>query len=386
MLVAGLLELLSEPYYNALQRSRAIKERASAEAAALFAKMVMLFVCVAWWKMDVLAYAFAQVAYSTMLLLAMVYVAPFPVISTVWNPASADKHPRHFLTSIRQHAAPLRGLFLQTGLKYVLQEGERILLVTLTTTEQQAIYALVSNLASVVPRTVLQPVEEMAYTMFCAFASVRDATPRSNLLSRGICLVWHIGLLFACFGPHYAAMFLAILYGSNASSMVQYAAPVLQAYLVYLLPMGLAGFSEAYTQAMATHHTKRMRQQNMQLVFFSAVFLGCAWLTVPTHGAMGLVCSNIVHVTIRFAVHLLTIRSDKIIRVPDLLPSYPSLLCWLGSSLLLGTLGASMSDWTRFGFGSLLGLLCLGAVWTTDRSRLEKLRRDPGETRAEKID
>ena len=71
-----------------------------------------------------------------------------------------------------RHGATAAQYCWQSVQKYALTEGERVVLVWLSPLAQQGVFALVSNLGSLVARLVLQPFEEAAFAHF----SQADAT------------------------------------------------------------------------------------------------------------------------------------------------------------------------------------------------------------------
>ena len=71
-MLAALIESLCEPFYAIMLLKMEFKIRAKAESIAIFVKSVMIYYLV-YLKMDLLAYAFAQLAYSVILLAMYAY-------------------------------------------------------------------------------------------------------------------------------------------------------------------------------------------------------------------------------------------------------------------------------------------------------------------------
>ena len=55
---------------------------------------------------------------------------------------------------------------VQAGEKLLLQEGSRVVMVLCATSDSQGVYGLVTNLGSLVVRTLFQPLEEAAFLAF----------------------------------------------------------------------------------------------------------------------------------------------------------------------------------------------------------------------------
>ena len=55
---------------------------------------------------------------------------------------------------------------VQAGEKLMLQEGSRVVMVLCATSDSQGVYGLVTNLGSLVVRTLFQPLEEAAFLAF----------------------------------------------------------------------------------------------------------------------------------------------------------------------------------------------------------------------------
>lgn len=137
----------------------------------------------------------------------------------------------------------------------------------------QGVYGLVSNLGSLVVRTLFQPLEEAAFAAFSAWgAEAKASTPAepaseksgrsstkasgsSSSSSRGeagmklqpllralspmVKAVALLGLLAAAFGPSYSYVLLRLVYGTRWSETE--APAVLAAYSVYVLLLALNG-------------------------------------------------------------------------------------------------------------------------------------------------
>jgi oligosaccharide translocation protein RFT1 len=229
-------------------------------------------------------------------------------------------------------------LMLNSVVKYLLTEGEKIILVgAREDLEQQGIYALVQNLGSLVARFVFQPLEETAALEFGALFATKDARPRSaspaiddnrnhnhthnnhgqisddgvpparesnvdamltgaELLGFMLKFEILVGLLFIALGPNYSLVLFEIAYKSR---WARTAAPTaLSYYCVYILAMAVNGITEAFVAA--TSKPTQLTTNTLVLIPFSAVYLGATWASVMwRYGAVGLIAANCFNMAVR---------------------------------------------------------------------------------------
>ena len=193
----------------------------------------------------------------------------------------------------------------QCAQKYALTEGERLVIVALTGMTEQGVYALVSNLGSLVARLVLQPVEEATFAHYSRLAAA--APPDAAALRRMVALVRAaaiFGGVFAAFGPAYSWLLLRLLYGPLWSSTD--APSVLQAYCAHVCAIALNGVTEAFVHATATRD--ELQKLKVLLVALSVAYVPAAAVGLTTLGARGLIAANCANVALRTAYSLRFIR------------------------------------------------------------------------------
>ena len=120
-----------------------------------------------------------------------------------------------------------------------------MLLVTFFSEEDWGIYALVSNLGSLVLRVIFAPVEEVAYSYFSACNTQdpnqdRDAWRILRLL---LLVQGGIGLLGITYGPANSFLVLRLLYGQTWAN-IQGTVTSLRLYCVFLQLASLNGILE----------------------------------------------------------------------------------------------------------------------------------------------
>ena len=204
-------------------------------------------------------------------------------------------------------------LSVQSAIKYVLTQGDSILIAALATLQDQGTYALAANYGGLVARMLFQPIEEASRNLFaklCADATstegVAEGKKTATAGQKRAEEVIHAGvygyilfLLPACWviGPHLATPFLTLIAGSRWTDLG--ADRVLAAYVYYIPLLAANGVMEAFVSAVAS--TKDLYRQSLWMGFFSALFAGSAWLFIAHWevGARGIVWANCINMSCR---------------------------------------------------------------------------------------
>lgn len=222
-------------------------------------------------------------------------------------------------------------LWFQTGIKWLLTEGDKILIATLATLQDQGMYALSANYGGLIARMVFQPIEISSRNLFanlCAAPSQKSSqektakptkeetairSDRNNDIStaasilRDILRVYSIvSLLCFTIGPTAAPLLLRLIAGSRWSDSG--AGEVLGTYCYYIPFLAINGVSEAFVAATAS--TEDLRNQSFWMAGFSVSFAGSAWVFLSKlgMGAKGLVLANCINMGLRIAFNLVFIK------------------------------------------------------------------------------
>ncbi|KAF9962119.1 Oligosaccharide translocation protein rft1 [Mortierella alpina] len=218
-------------------------------------------------------------------------------------------------------------LTIQSLLKHVLTEGDKMMMAGFTSKTDQGVYAFVLNYGSLIARILFQPLEETSRTLFSKLladvgktpatsaasattswdstsrAEVTEAQVSNLVLSRNLLLTimkFHIllGLVFIAFGTHYTATLIDLVVGQYWSRQTP-APAVLALYCYYVPIMGLNGITEAVVQAVASD--KELGVLSYWMVGFSAVFCstGAFLMGGMGLGARGIVLANCVNLSMR---------------------------------------------------------------------------------------
>ncbi|GIL64160.1 hypothetical protein Vafri_18121 [Volvox africanus] len=319
-------------------------------------------------------------------------------------------------TPLERHVLATSAVFtLQAVEKLALAEGSKVVLATMQSAVNQGVYGLVSNLGSLVVRTLFQPLEEAAFAAFstwggntkasgggaaatevatevtataAAATSAARLAPLARALSPMVKAVAVLGLLAAAFGPSYSYVLLRVVYGTRWSETE--APAVLAAYSAYVLLLALNGIGEAFVHAVLD--ARGLQQSNALLLVFSAVHLGVCVALVRQYGALGLVAADSANMVLRISYSAWCIR--RFFRsLPafslhrDLLPAPSTLTAFAivaaataTSNLLLLSGAASMSHRvflrqaaSHVGVGVVLLAALLGLLVRTERAVLRQV-------------
>ncbi|GFH13968.1 PPM-type phosphatase domain-containing protein, partial [Haematococcus lacustris] len=127
--------------------------------------------------------------------------------------------------------------------KLVLAEGSKMVMAGLSSSYDQGVLGLVGNLGSLLVRTLFQPLEELAFTLFSRHrVSASDTAAMQQLavavrrMVKGMAL---LGLLVACMGPPFSWLALRLVYGQRWADTQ--APQVLALYCAYILLLAVNG-------------------------------------------------------------------------------------------------------------------------------------------------
>ena len=388
--VATALELLSEPAYILIQNMMLFKVRVAVEAAATVAKSVLLYAMLAagiWSTATV--FAFAQLAFGFCVLIGH---AVFFTASSKGRSMLQDLLPCFGLAPLRSSLSRLSLIFtIQSLEKLVLAEGEKMVMVMVQSNYDQGVYGLVSNLGSLVVRTLFQPFEEAAFTSFrkysCAVRGAHASTTRTTeslrpLLASMLRAMLLVGSIFATFGPSYSSLLLHILYGSTWSTSE--APAVLGQYCFYIFLLGANGILEAFMHGVMT--PQELSRSNAWLVLFSVLHIGATATLVVHFGASGLVVANCLNMSLRIAYACsyaaVFFHGPSVLR--EALPSWEvALMCGLfgtgtyiwKSVYVTGTISLGVESLLFVAFGAVLFSSLAGAILVKERHSFTQIRR-----------
>ncbi|KAI4705707.1 hypothetical protein J4E81_000591 [Alternaria sp. BMP 2799] len=332
--LATFLELLSEPAFSAVQQKLLYKVRASAESSATLLRCVgtcgsAILASRAGLDIGVLPFAIGQLAYALALLVVYSYKT-WPVAKTDSFSLFPERVPstQENPTLLSYFSAPLlqltASLSLQSALKYVLTQGDSLLITTLASLADQGAYALASNYGGLIARMLFQPIEESSRNMFaklCANVETsatekkdlkksdeqkQNLAQASSVLSTILRLYGIISLFAVTLGPVLAPVLLSIVAGQKWSATS--ASQVLSTYCYYIPFLAINGVTEAFVAAVASN--KELYAQSISMGIFFALFAGSAWFFIGQleMGGNGVVLANTVNMGLRIVWNTWFIR------------------------------------------------------------------------------
>lgn len=278
-------------------------------------------------------------------------------------------------------------LTVQSSIKYVLTQGDSLLIATLASLEDQGAYALSSNYGGLIARMLFQPIEEASRNLFAKLCTTPETTTQqtndkttkdekpkpptqsikdaSSTLQTILHFYSLISLLAFSLGPSVAPLLLSIVAGKTWTATG--AGDVLGAYTYYIPLLAINGVTEAFVAAVATN--AELYAQSIWMGFFFAGFAGSAYLflRVLEMGAKGLVWANCVNMGLRIVFNVSFVRGFFGRNAVD--------FDLLGALPLAGSIGVAslvpfvinsakgMADGLGYGvFGELARLGSIGAV------------------------
>ena len=377
--VATVIELLAEPGFAAASQRMLYRVRASAEGFAALARTAatcgsVILAHRAGTDVGVMPFANGQFAFSMGLLASYLYLLQSEGFKEGFSllPRKMKDRCVEDLVDILTHmyyeshakilfyrretqyifsyfSRPLCNLtfslMLQSGLKYLLTQGDSILLTTFASLSDQGAYALASNYGGLIARMVFQPIEESSRTLFaklCASPPNADSTnsesdkadtasspkSRSEVSARTnpnldqarstMNLIIHFYILISLplitLAPGLIPPLFPLLFGARWSAT---SAPrVLAAYVYYIPFLAINGIVEAFVAAVA--NAADLAAQSVAMGGAFAGFGATAWWLLTQRqegkekgagdGGVALVVANCVNLGGRIAWGLYFVR------------------------------------------------------------------------------
>lgn len=202
-----------------------------------------------------------------------------------------------FQHDISEH---FKKVYFQLCFKHLLTEGDKLIINSLCTVEEQGIYSLLSNYGSLITRLLFSQIEE-SLRLLLARLLANDRT-KNMKLSMDVLLnitrfYAYLSLLILIFGPVNSPFLLQFLIGSKWSTTS--VLDTIRIYCFYLPFLAMNGVFEAFFQSTATGD--QILKHSYFMMVFSGIFLVNCWLLIEYFGLSinGLIISNIINMALR---------------------------------------------------------------------------------------
>eukprot|EP00743_Colponemidia_sp_Colp-15_P004497 GILK01004849.1.p1 GENE.GILK01004849.1~~GILK01004849.1.p1 ORF type:complete len:536 (+),score=58.99 GILK01004849.1:29-1609(+) len=395
---AAVIEVLSEPLLIVAINLLQFQLRSFCEWAAMLGRCVVVLVCVKGFGCSLKAFAWGQLTYAVVLLTA--YLAHFLKQQT--RPVSLVPRKVQISGSLcwvgQERQALVWSYCLTAGGKLFLSQGENLVLTAYRNPELMGVYALVSNLGSIVARLVFQPLEETAFTLFSKLGSSLSTSSGSALptMHRVLAVLCRclglVSFVFLGWGPNYSWLLIHLLWGHKWSETN--APTVLSVYCLFIGFMALNGVTEAFVQATADK-TQLLTTQ-LYLAGFSGLYI-CISIAFLPYGAVGLILANCLNMGLRILYSAWFIRgyflkhSEFGLILFDFVPSQRTFVvavfCFVVTRMSHSTLCAAWGGMAGCAGHIAVGCVCLAAyaasVFLFEKTLLRDLRSLRGKDRSE---
>lgn len=336
--VSMLVELLSEPFYIVNQFLLNYNVRSRFESIAVTMGCLVNFSVIYLFqnhlitidKLDttdmnkegiaILAFALAKLTHAITLLLCYYwdYLRNFKpkklfhirLTKITVNPDSTTrsyKKQYYFQNDILEH---FKKVYFQLCFKHLLTEGDKLIINSMCTVEEQGIYSLLSNYGSLVTRLLFAPIEESLRLFLARLLTTQNS--RNLKLSMDVLVnltkfYLYLSLLIIIFGPVNSSFLLQFLIGSKWSTTV--VLDTIRVYCFYLPFLSMNGIFEAFFQSVATGD--QILKHSYFMMAFSGIFLVNCWVLIEKLDLSinGLIISNIINMILRISYCILFIKN-----------------------------------------------------------------------------
>ncbi|KAM9969759.1 hypothetical protein ACTFIR_001595 [Dictyostelium discoideum] len=385
--ISSILELLSEPMYILAQNLLLFKIRTTVEGFALFFKTFSTYYFIVILNMGLIGFGYAQILYSLTLVIG--YFGYF-LINIINNKnkkefsncfKSIDQLFPKFSTRIDRNLIKLSLLYTwQSIYKLLLQEGEKFVLFFSETNQGQAIFAIVSNLGSLIVRFLFLPIEETCFLMFPKlFPTINnnnnnnnkknqennnnndDFKNGANVLIVIMKFLILVSLVFTCFGPGFSHLLLNLLYNNKFRDTN--AGVLLGFYCIYVGFLAINGVSESFVHSVAKED--QLKTVNWVLIIIGFIYLLFTLIFCKLFQNIGIILANCLNMLLRIIYSIYFMKSFfkniKDIKLSNMIPNKMVLLSFIISFIITNLSNNYIYDAVSFKstcIHLLIGIIC----------------------------
>ncbi|KAK5079134.1 Oligosaccharide translocation protein rft1 [Lithohypha guttulata] len=323
--VATILELLSEPSFVVIQQNSLFKSRARAETSAAVARCISacLTAVITYRRkmpMSVLPFAVGQVLYGLFLSSIYCWTAAVKASSAGFStlPEKVEATSDILFSRFSRPLLGLAGAFYgQSIFKWLLTQGDTLVLSLFADLSAQGIFALASNYGGLLSRLLFQPMEESSRNVFGRLLANEKLTRTGDSTGKSPDLidkrkqalqylsttlrVYSLAIAIPCITllPQIFPLLVQTLLGSRSQWNSAQTSALLSAYSYYIPCLAFNGILDAFVTSVATE--AELGAQSLMMIGTTMIYLSSAYLgmTVMQLGAVGLVYANILNMLLR---------------------------------------------------------------------------------------
>jgi len=320
--LASVIELYCEPFFTLAQSLSLFRIRAGAEAIAAVAKTFTTAFTVLYFHhkgevIDLMPFAFGQLSFAVSMFIFYIYslkpslqkgnysITPTPMAREGYILSIFSVRLLNLSTS----------LYFQSIIKYILTQGDAIVITALATIQDQGAFALANNYGGLIARMLFQPIEESCRTYFARLCSSQQPSPpydkdlplsknkenAINVLSALLhAYTTFLSIPALVLGPALSSPLLALVAGKKWSALAS-ATSILGVYSYYIPLLAINGILEGFVAVTASERQVYFQSLVMGGAFvgFAATILVVGSESVGGSGAKGIVYGNCVNMGIR---------------------------------------------------------------------------------------
>ncbi len=380
IILAAIIELLSEPYYDINQYLHLnFAKRTRIESIATFGRCVIQFTAtIAFSKLwkgagfadsnFVFGYAFSQLGYAA--IVSSLYLTNQQLLFP-------HKVADHYLEA--SASSYFKSIFLQQIAKYFLTEGDKILVNFLLPVHIQGYYSIITDYGSLLARLLFMPIEEaVRISMTATFESHEiSAAKRKEALNNTISAIFKLYtytltllILFAPSSTSYIVKILFKRFNSDATLIWCF-----KLYWYYTPFLAVNGIAEALFNSVF-HDSKDADTYSKVMIFNSLFFFINTYIFVHTFelGLSGLIYSNMVNMLMRILFCTFKLSSYIELSSSDVVHYFPLVVIFLFTIPIQNYLfnGSEVRNFKDFLENFGIGLFVLLLIIHRERSILKK--------------
>ena len=291
--LAAIIEASAEGPLALSLREGLGKERIWAESAALAIKIGVIISSLQTQSISMAqfidAYARGQLAFAVALSALYWRLMPTKSFRFAW-PSKEFAHLSLNLCS-------------QNAFKFILGQGDMLIINAFASLNDQGTFAVVSNYGSLVLRLLFQPLEEASLSFF---AKEKLSTAAMNHFTRSLKSLIYLALLFSCFASFFTWPVVRFLLGQKWIERGG-AVEALAAYCLLIGSAGISGFLESLVHVLIDDAW--MSRSRNWTIAISAIYCTLAVLLIPRFQTTGLILAGAINFGMRAALSAAIIGS-----------------------------------------------------------------------------